>query len=99
MKEIGINPILNWRWKPEPDYSRLLNTLHRQGDPQRVPFLELFADPEIILEALGEPIIPLETQKADRTALERSLDQKIAFWFDLGYDAFWQGTNDMLPDV
>jgi uroporphyrinogen decarboxylase len=81
----------SWPWKPSPDYTRLLRALRRQGDPADVPFLELFADPEIIAAVLGESVIPDEQQVADREALERSLDQKIAFWHGLGYDALWQG--------
>jgi uroporphyrinogen decarboxylase len=76
---------------------RLLGTLRRQGDPNHVRFLELFADQEVIASLLGERIIPTEAQKSDRKALERCLDQKICFWHKLGYDAFWQGATLELP--
>jgi uroporphyrinogen decarboxylase len=87
----------NWPWKPEPDYTRLVRALRRQGEPGYVPFLELFADPEVIARVLGEPIIPCDPTRRD--AVEQSLDQKIRFWYQLGYDAFWQGPILELPDL
>lgn len=88
----------NWPWEPQPDYTRLLNTLRRQGDPGNVPFLELFADREVIAAALDEPTVPAEALST-RAALEASLDQKIRFWYQLGYDAFWQGPLLDLPQT
>lgn len=89
----------DWSWKPNPDYARLLRALQRRGDVHCVPFLELFADLEAIAAVLDEPVIPREVWKADREALERSLDQKIRFWHRLGYDAFCQGAILELPDM
>jgi len=88
-----------WPWKPDPDYTRLLRAIRRQGDPNRVPFLELFADPEVIAAFVDEPAIPSDTQKSDREALTKALDQKIRFWHHLGYDAFWQGPMFELPEL
>jgi uroporphyrinogen decarboxylase len=89
----------HWPWKPRPDYERLLKALRRRGDPDHVPFLELFADPEVIAAVLDEPAIPWGAQQADRGALEKAVDQKIRFWYSLGYDAFWQGPSLALPDT
>jgi len=89
----------DWPWKPDPDYTRLLKALRRQGDPDYVPFLELFADREVIAAALGEPPIPKEAENTDREALRETLDRKIRFWYHLGYDAFWQGANLNMPDM
>ncbi len=89
----------DWPWKPKPDYTRLLKALRRQGDVGCVPFLELFADAEIIAALLDEVVIPGDVQKTDRKALEQSLDQKICFWHSLGYDAIWQGAILELPDM
>lgn len=89
----------DWPWKPDPDYPRLLKALRRQGDPDHVPFLELFADREVIAAWLGEAVIPEDVQLVDREALETSLHQKIRFWHQLGFDAFWQGPNFELPDI
>jgi len=91
----------DWPWKPKPDYTRLLKALRRQGDPHYVPFLELFADPEMIAAILGEPVIPRQMQRQvrDLDTLERALIQKIRFWHSLGYDAFWQAAILELPQV
>ncbi len=42
--------------KPDPDIQRLLKVLRRQGEPDRVPFYELFADGEIMAAALEHPL-------------------------------------------
>jgi len=89
----------DWPWKPDPDYTRLSRALRREGDPHHVPFLELFADREVIAAALGERAIPAEVERADREVLEQALDRKIHFWHHLGYDAFWQGAILELPDM
>jgi uroporphyrinogen decarboxylase len=82
-----------WPWKPRPDATKLLAALRRQGDPGYVPFLELFADAEVMAAVVGGPVIPKEVQIADRSALEQALDQKVQFWHRLGYDAIWQGAR------
>jgi len=80
-----------WPWKPRPDYTRLLRAIRRQGDPANVPFLELFADQEVIGAFLGEKASSRSRRWSNREALEVSLDQRIRFWHQLGYDAVWQG--------
>jgi uroporphyrinogen decarboxylase len=77
--------------KQFPNVQRLLKTIRRQGDPAHIPFLELFADPEVIAAVLEEPCYPLQENIKDRVTLEAAIDQKIRFWYRLGYDAFWQG--------
>lgn len=89
----------NWPWKPDPDYTRLVRALRGEGDPSRVPFLELFADQEVISAALGHPPINKYAVQADRDAFAASLDEKIAFWHRLGYDGFWQGPIIDLPQT
>jgi uroporphyrinogen decarboxylase len=86
-------------WKPQPDYHRLVDTLRRRGDPRRVPFLELFADPEIIAALAGGPVISKHAQISDHQAQEAALDQKVRFWHLLGYDALWMGAILPLPDT
>jgi uroporphyrinogen decarboxylase len=83
----------NWPWKPDPDYRRLIQTLRRKGDPARVPFLELFADPEIIGAVLDEAPAPAKDKIQDRATLNLWVDQRIRFWHCLGYDAFWLGAT------
>ena len=65
-------------WKPQPDYQRLLKALRRQGNPGCVPFLELFADPEIIAAIAGGPVIYKQQQVSDRRVREAALDQRVA---------------------
>jgi len=57
---------------PEPDFGRLLRVLRREGEPDRVPFIELGVDAEVMAAVLGEP--------ADSVA------QQVRFWHALGYD-------------
>ena len=61
----------------EPDFSRMLTVLRRDGEPDRVPFFELFHDGPIIEAAMGTPI-PQEPD-AWRT-------YRIQFMSTLGYD-------------
>jgi len=91
--------MINVPWKPDPDYHRLLNALRRQGDPERVVWLELFADHEIIGAILEEKPIPTMDKIDDRETLNRWIDQKIRFWYHLGYDAFWHGPTLTLPGL
>jgi uroporphyrinogen decarboxylase len=64
-----------------------------------VPFLELFADREVIAAALHELVPPRAAEKADREVLETALDQKIRFWYHLGYDAVSQGAPPEFPEM
>ena len=89
----------NWPWKPEPDYTRLLDALQRQGDTQNIRFLELFADPEVIADVLNDPRLDADFFTEEHEALAKYIDMKIRFWHGLGYDAFWQGTSLLLPDM
>jgi uroporphyrinogen decarboxylase len=88
----------DWPWKPDPDHTRLLRALRREGEPGRVPFLELFADDEVVAAVLGESV-PGSGVGSDRRALERALDARIRFWHLLGYDAFWQAPTLELPHI
>jgi uroporphyrinogen decarboxylase len=91
--------IFNKYPNPQPQFGRLLKALLRQGDPGFIPLLELFADPEIISATLNEPLIPSSLQANDRSALQEAIDQKIRFWHQLGYDAFWQGASLEMPGL
>jgi hypothetical protein len=81
----------HWPWEPRPDYTKLLAALRRQGDPGYVPFLELFADVEMIAAVVGGPVTPKSEQIANRSALEGAIEQKVKFWHRLGYYAICQG--------
>ena len=67
----------------EPDFDRLRRVLLRQGLPDRVPFIELFADVEIIAAVLGETVIYADGGLESR---EAALRQRIRFCQTLGYD-------------
>ncbi len=85
--------INEWHWKPEPDYTRLLDAIYRRGSKNHVPFIELFADDEIIYHFLG--IEHSNRMVKNKEWLEWYLDRKTEFWHALGYDAFWQ--DHILP--
>ncbi|MDH7571260.1 MAG: hypothetical protein QHJ73_16915 [Armatimonadota bacterium] len=61
----------------EPNFERVLTVLRRQGEPDRVPFLELSIDGAIMPLVLGEPI------PSDPDAWRR---YRIRFMRTLGYD-------------
>ena len=43
-------------YKPEPNVDRLYTALSRKGTPDRVPFMGLFADGEVVAAILGKPL-------------------------------------------
>ena len=59
--------------KASPDFTRLRDAVLRTGRSDRLPFLELFADGEIVVAVLGRPWLT-------------NLDY-IEFWYRLGYDS------------
>jgi uroporphyrinogen decarboxylase len=69
---------------PRPDFGRLLTVLRREGEPDRVPFIELFADPEVMSAVTGVQIV--EPPPSERGARETSLRGVIRFWHQCGYD-------------
>ncbi|MCX7918841.1 MAG: uroporphyrinogen-III decarboxylase-like protein [bacterium] len=70
--------------QPNPDFNRLKKAVFRQGEPDRVPFIELFADIEIIETILGEPIpIP---QPGDTVAELNWLKKNVEFRYITGFD-------------
>lgn len=59
--------------KASPDFTRLSDAVLRRGDAVRLPFLELFADQEIVEAILGRPW--------------GGIAERIEFWYRLGYDS------------
>ena len=90
---------ISWNWKPDPDYTRLIRSLRIQGSPKFVPFLELFADPEVIARFLNEPVPPAAYEPLSHDQTEIFLDQRIRFWHTLGYDAIVQGAIMDFPGI
>jgi uroporphyrinogen decarboxylase len=83
------------RPSPSPDFGRLRQVLLRQGEPDRVPFVELFADDEVMAAVTGEPVpSPMGTDRASR---DRMLDWRIRFWYETGYDYVSVGPTVRLP--
>ncbi len=62
---------------PDPDFSRLRTVLLRQGEPDRIPFYELFADQEIMEAVLGKSL---------PDSPEGYWKGVIQFYYQLGYD-------------
>ncbi len=79
--------------RPSPDFSRLLTVLQRQGQPDRVPFIELFADVEVMSAIAGEEIA--EPLPADHSRREKDLLRIIDYWHRCGYDyvSLWPTVN------
>jgi uroporphyrinogen decarboxylase len=71
----------------KPDFHRLETVVCRQGLPDRVPFIELFADPEVIGAVLGEKYIPFDWQ--DREQSQAGHLQRIRFCYKVGWDFVW----------
>jgi uroporphyrinogen decarboxylase len=70
-----------------PDFDRLRRVLRHQGLPDRVPFIELFADPEIVAVVLGEQAVYAELDEYDKRKAQ--LDQRIRYCQRVGYDFVW----------
>jgi len=63
--------------RSQPDFNRFLKVVRREGEPDRVPFSELFHDEEIMVAIQGPP--PSDD-------LDAAVAWRIKFWRDLGYD-------------
>ena len=81
--------------KPQPDFQRLRKVLLRQGAPDRIPFIELFADREIMEAVIGEPI-PIY-QLYERSVQEIALRKTIRFYCETGYDYLSMGVRLDIP--
>jgi uroporphyrinogen decarboxylase len=80
---------------PNPDFERLRKVLLRQGEPDRVPFVELFADREIMEAVIGESIPVAE--RHDRQLREVALQRTLRFWYETGYDYITVGPVFDMP--
>lgn len=69
---------------PKPDFNNLRKALTRQGEPERLPLIELFADREIMEAVIGEPIPVARPDQKDLRQL--AWDRTIKFWYQTGYD-------------
>ncbi len=69
---------------PQPDFSRLRKVLLRQGEPDRLPLVELLVDREMMEAVLCEPVPYARPNHPEERAAE--LDRVIRFWRQTGYD-------------
>lgn len=72
--------------RPEPDAERLERALSRSGIPDRVPFMELFADGEVMSAVLGKPLDYFSRELRSRKEWEERMFSLIEFYETLGYD-------------
>jgi len=71
---------------PKPDFGRLEKVLRRQGEPDRVPFFELFSQLEgDVLRLLGRAEGP-PANATDRDLLDHGMRQHIQYMYWTGYD-------------
>ena len=81
----------------QPDFERLLTVLWRRGEPDRVPFYELFFDPEVVAALLQEPAVSLpENPQAED--YRRLMQQRISLRLQLRYDYVQSHPRMVLPD-
>jgi uroporphyrinogen decarboxylase len=83
-----------FRFRPDPDFSRLRKALLREGEPDRVPFYELFADWEIVVAVTDNLDIVDPKFRREVEAIE---DRAIRFYYMLGYDYVPAGAGINLP--
>jgi len=85
--------------KPEPDVDRLYTALSRRGTPDRVPFMELFADGEVMAAILGKPLDYFTRELRSRREWEERMLSLIEFYETLGYDYVRADTRDFEATV
>lgn len=73
--------------RPTPDFNRFLKVIRREGEPDRVPFGELFHDQEVMAAIQG----PCPDN------LDGESQWRIRFWQELGYDYITVGTDVGFP--
>ena len=71
---------------PEPDAERLSIALSGSGEPDRVPFMELFADGEVMAAILGKPLDYFSKELGSRREWKERMLSLIEFHALLDYD-------------
>jgi uroporphyrinogen decarboxylase len=72
-----------FKFRPDPDFSRLRRALLRQGEPDRVPFYELFADQEIV-NAVADNMELVDPKY--RRQVKAVQGRTVRYYYMLGYD-------------
>jgi uroporphyrinogen decarboxylase len=80
---------------PNPDFDRLRKVLLRQGEPDRLPLIELFADREIMEAVLGEKLSEVPPDPSGKR--DPGLDWTIRYWHLVGFDYVSMGAGVSLP--
>lgn len=80
--------------KPEPDSKRLETALSRRGVPDRVPFMELFADEEVMAAVLQKRLNYFSKELRSRREWEERMLSLTEFYDTLGYDYIPGDTRD-----
>ena len=83
----------------EPDAERLRKALSRSGTPDRVPFMELFADGEVMAAVLGKPLNYFLKELRSWKEWEERMLSLIEFHEILGYDYVRADTQDYQATV
>lgn len=83
----------------EPNANRLQKALSRSGIPDRVPFMELFADGEVMAAVLGKPLNYFYKELRSRKEWEERMLSLIEFYETLGYDYVRADTRDYKATV
>lgn len=80
---------------PKPDFENLRKVLLRQGEPDRLPLIELLVDREMMEALLGEPI-PI-ANPWDKAGKADEMERVVRFWYAAGYDYVTVQVNVPLP--
>lgn len=73
--------------RPSPNFDNLKKVLLRQGEPERLPFIELLCDFEMMEAFLGEKYVPGAGPRSSY------IDFIIRFWYEAGYDYLTLGAE------
>jgi len=91
------------------DFDRLDRVLHLEDEPDRVPFYDLFADPEIMEAVTGKPLPEIPTYEQIKAIaegkrvpkisrmLERIFEIQVEYYSKLGYDYVVLSTPSPFP--
>ena len=79
---------------PQPKVERLTAALSRSGVPDRVPFMELFADNEVMAAVLGKRLNFFGRRLRSRRQWEERMLALMEFYETLGYDYVRAETQD-----
>ncbi len=91
--------------RPDPDFARLETVFRRDGEPDRVPVIELFADGPVMEAILGRPLWSpgLEGRRAQTHYLDALIEYQLRMGYDYvgvgGLMGFPRKENPAAPDT